>query len=157
MPRKRSIRMLVTGWRHANLFDHGRRVASALTLGHIVHQIRSGAAAGLPPAEWDTDNAPRNVTLVHGACPTGVDRIAATLAAGWGWTVEAHPAIGHPDKDFGNWPAAGPRRNAHMVALGADICVALPGPGSRGTIQCVGMAINARIPVITYPIGTDRP
>jgi hypothetical protein len=46
--------------------------------------------------------------------------------------VEQHPAQGHPTEDFGPWPAAGPRRNAHMIRLGADLCLAFIGPCTSG-------------------------
>jgi hypothetical protein len=38
-----------------------------------------------------------------------------------------------------------------MVALGADICLAFPGPGSIGTWHCIKAAANAGIPVRIYP------
>ncbi len=53
--------------------------------------------------------------LVHGGCPRGADRIADILWRRWGGQVETHPA----DWDrYGR--GAGMRRNADMVAAGAD-------------------------------------
>ena len=43
-------------------------------------------------------------------------------------------------------PAAGPIRNLHMVTLGADICLAFIGPGSKGAVGCAKMAEDAGIP-----------
>jgi hypothetical protein len=100
--------------------------------------------------------------IVHGACPTGAD----AQASWWtrthrviGLTEERHPARRHPTEDFGPWPGAGPRRNAHMVRLGADIALAFIGPctkpgcrkprphGSHGATGCADMAEAAGIPV----------
>ena len=61
------------------------------------------------------DRRPGGVLLVHGACPRGADVIAAAYAARTpGYWVEAHPADWHR---YGR--AAGYRRNAEMIALGA--------------------------------------
>lgn len=83
-------------------------------------------------------------TLVHGDCPYGgVDLMAAAIARELGWEVEPHPA------DFkGRGRKAGPERNQRMVDLGADVCVAMPRPTSRGTIDCIGRARRADIPVV---------
>lgn len=84
------------------------------------------------------DEYPTAIVVVHGACPSGADAMAARWVADWpttGWggvTEEPHPATGHPTEDFGPWPAAGPRRNTHMVRLGADICLAFTGPCTSG-------------------------
>lgn len=80
--------------------------------------------------------------LVSGACPTGADALAEDVARGMGWHVERHPA----DWDA-HGKAAGPKRNQHMVELGADICVAFPLPNSRGTYDCMKRAAAADIPV----------
>ena len=81
-------------------------------------------------------------TLVSGACPTGADALAEDVARGMGWRVERHPA----DWDA-HGKAAGPKRNQHMVDLGAEICVAFPMPDSRGTRDCMKRAATAGIPV----------
>ena len=69
--------------------------------------------------------------VVHGACPTGADAYAARWVQEWrGYpmpgaeyvTEEAHPA------DWSLGRSAGPKRNAAMVALGADLCLAFIGP-----------------------------
>lgn len=82
--------------------------------------------------------------IVHGACPTGADAMAAEWADDYGVQAEPHPA----DWDaYGK--AAGPRRNAEMVALGADLCLAFfkRGAGNRGTGDCAEKALAAGIPV----------
>lgn len=111
----------------------------------------------------------KRLVVVHGACPTGADRIADAWARwhqnrGQNFDIEEHPAKGHPTEDFGEWPGAGPRRNAYMVSLGADACFAFIGPCtsprcrrtdshlSHGASGCAGLAEQAAIPTRrTYP------
>lgn len=90
----------------------------------------------------------RRVVFVHGGCPTGVDAAVdriLTLNRDESWaalcTVERHPA---------RWASlgrsAGPRRNAEMVAAGADVCLAFIRNGSRGATHCADLAEKAGIP-----------
>lgn len=100
----------------------------------------------------------QRLTVVHGDCRTGADRIADAWAEwhrerGQPFDLERHPA-----RNFGPWPAAGPRRNAHMVQLGADACFAFIGPctsprcrrpdphPSHGASGCADLAEQAGIP-----------
>ncbi|MFJ2399805.1 DUF2493 domain-containing protein [Streptomyces xanthochromogenes] len=83
--------------------------------------------------------------IVHGACPRGADAIASWWTRqnrALGITEEAHPA---------NWQANGKRagliRNAHMVNLGADLCLAFIKNGSRGASHTAALAEEAGIPV----------
>jgi hypothetical protein len=82
--------------------------------------------------------------LVHGACPRGADQMADEAAASLGMAVERHPA----DWD-GYGKAAGFIRNAEMVSLGADLCLAFykQGAGNKGTDHCASQAGKAGIPV----------
>ena len=89
------------------------------------------------------DRHPGGVLLVHGACPRGADAIAAAYAARTpGYQIEAHPADW---RRYGR--AAGYRRNAEMIALGADGCAAFIRGGSPGSTSAVRLASAAGIPV----------
>lgn len=100
-----------------------------------------------PKIVWDAINEEftglySEAVIVHGACPHGgVDESAARWAHYVCATEEPHPADW---ERFGK--AAGPKRNQAMVDLGADICLAFPGPSSRGTWDCVKRARRAGIP-----------
>lgn len=98
------------------------------------------------------------LTIVHGACPTGADFFASTWAIGKrDVTVERHRADW---KQLGR--SAGPERNARMVDLGADVCLAFIGrctsprcsqPGrhdSHGATGCAELAEAAGIPVTVF-------
>jgi hypothetical protein len=110
----------------------------------------------------------RPLVVVHGACRTGADAQAADWAAVAGQfttrvALEGHPAQDHPTQDFGPWPGAGPRRNAYMVGLGADLALAFLGPctsprcrrpgphPSHGASGCADLADAASIPVRKWP------
>jgi hypothetical protein len=105
-----------------------------------------GALLSAVPSEADL----RDVTVVHGGCPTGADFFAARAAGELGFLVEEHPA---------DWAehgkAAGPVRNQGMVDAGADVCLAFfqPGAANRGTQDCVIRAMRAGIPIKRYPEG----
>jgi SLOG family YspA-like protein len=93
-----------------------------------------------------------DMVVVHGACKEGADAIADRWAIRRGVTVERYPAEW---RHFGL--SAGYRRNAHMVAAGADICLAFialcakPGcdeempHGSHGATHCADLAEQAGI------------
>ncbi len=77
--------------------------------------------------------------VVHGGA-RGADAIAGEVAKALGLPVEAHPA------DWQRWGrGAGPRRNAEMLALGADLVLAFP--GGRGTEDMVRRARAVGVPV----------
>lgn len=84
--------------------------------------------------------------LVHGACATGADAAAehwfAVAGDKLGCTEVAHPADW---EQFGK--RAGPLRNAQMVKAGADLVLAFPLPGGKGTQHTIELARLAGIPV----------
>jgi hypothetical protein len=95
---------------------------------------------------WIDLGRPMTANLVQGECHLGgADQIAAEIWRGWGFPVEGHPAEMGP-----NGHVLGPKRNAHMVSLGADVCLAFPLPSSRGTRNCMRLAREAGIPVKVY-------
>ena len=85
-----------------------------------------------------------SAVIVHGACPSGADALAAEWASDYGVRTEEHPA----DWD-GYGKAAGFIRNAEMAGLGADLCLAFykQGAGNKGTDHCASQAEKAGIPV----------
>ncbi|MFI5877567.1 SLOG family protein [Streptomyces sp. NPDC051445] len=88
---------------------------------------------------------PCDVTLVHGACPKGADAIAHHFGLVVGIEIEAHPA------DWDSWgKSAGFRRNADMVNLGADLCLAFIRGGSRGASMTAGLARDVQIPTEVF-------
>jgi hypothetical protein len=99
---------------------------------------------------WVTLGYIQNITLVHGACPTGADDIADKHAARLGWDVERHPA---------QWSRYGKRagfvRNAEMVDAGANVCLAFIRNRSKGASMCAELAEKAGIP--TYRFTEEKP
>lgn len=118
-----NLRILVTGSRDFRDTDLAKRAL-----------VWAANVAGV-------DN-PADVTVVHGDA-RGADSVMAKVATSFGCMIEDHPA---------RWDELGKRagivRNCEMVDLGADVCLAFPLPGSRGTWHCMREAEKAGIPVV---------
>ncbi|MEV8638969.1 DUF2493 domain-containing protein [Streptosporangium sp. NPDC051023] len=81
------------------------------------------------------------IVIVHGHA-RGADRLADAWACRNGVEVERYPA------DWATGRGAGPRRNAAMVALGADLVIAAPQGRSLGTRDCMRRAAQAGIEIV---------
>lgn len=100
-------------------------------------------------------------TVVHGDCPTGADALAQELADEFRVRTERYPAKWRehsencPDWHFPlpTCKMAGFRRNAEMVSLGADICLAFQKDRSPGTQSTIQLAQAAGIPTFVYTEG----
>ncbi len=91
---------------------------------------------------YEMDRHPDTV-FVHGDCPRGADRMVREACIRLGYQQEPHPADWDRHKK-----AAGFIRNAEMVKLGADLCIAFIVPGkSNGTEHTATLARSAGIEV----------
>lgn len=118
--------------------------------------------------------------LVEGGCPGGLDKIAREWALATRTPLESHPARWddcapdcpatprhrlprfpnnrfHPGTLDTYCPAAGPRRNARMVSLGALRMFAWRIGRSTGTRNCMALAKAAGIPVTVHHAPVGRP
>jgi hypothetical protein len=115
------LRVLVTGSR---TWTRARDITTALDALHTQHGDR--------------------LIVVHGACPRGADAIADAWCRRHGVAVERHPAA------WSTGPAAGPARNAAMVATSPDLCVAFIRDNSPGATGCAHLAETAGIPTTRH-------
>jgi hypothetical protein len=124
------FRVLVTGSR-----DWDDDPLLCITLAMVVQEAPAGARP----------------VIVHGACPRGADNTADIWARNHQLAIERHRA---------DWSrhgrAAGFRRNAEMVALGADVVLAFIKDGSRGASHTADLAEKAGIPVKRYEQEGER-
>lgn len=107
----------------------------------------------------------QTLVVVHGHCPTGADAIADLWVRAMQMgcfhptpDAERHPAAWRPAGQYNS--AAGFERNAEMVALGADRCLAYLNPcvkttcrkprphDSHGATHCADLAERAGIPTL---------
>jgi hypothetical protein len=106
----------------------------------VIHQV----LRRLAQVAVDLDEVP---VLISGNCPTGADAIAEEFWARSPYPMELHPADWH---QYGK--RAGFVRNAQMVKLEPDVCVAFCKNGSKGTTMCGELAETAGI----YTIWIER-
>lgn len=88
---------------------------------------------------WGTLGGDPETVIVSGNA-WGADEMCERWAESHGLTVERHPADWATHKK-----AAGFVRNAEMVALGADLCVAFIYDGSKGATMTANLAEKAGI------------
>jgi hypothetical protein len=86
---------------------------------------------------------PMHALVVHGACPSGADRMVQRAAEGRGLHVAA---IGARWDCYGK--AAGYKRNAVMLLTQPTIVYAYPLGASPGTRMMIRLAQDAGIPVL---------
>ena len=105
----------------------------------------------------DCHRAGDKLIIVHGACPTGADKFADTVAKklqarGHNIVIEAYPA---------NWSmfgaSAGPRRNAAMFERPTLRCIAFWDGHSTGTLNTIQQAVGRRVLVVIRPAGSSYP
>lgn len=102
-------------------------------------------AKAMADAIIDSGATQEETIIVHGACPNGADMLADHIAYDWNANIEVHPADW---KTHGK--AAGFIRNAEMVNLGADICLAFIKDNSKGASHTLDLAARAGIPVQVF-------
>jgi len=142
LPFSPPLRILVTGsrmWDKPGLIHHVLDEAARDWCGEVV--IVHGQC---DPRDKLGKVVPWERALTYDDFLLGADWHADRYAVARGWTREPYRAKWDL---YGN--SAGHRRNAEMVALGANLCVGFPLGDSPGTRGCVGMALKAHIPVRT--------
>jgi hypothetical protein len=111
----------------------------------------------LNKALWVARDRYEDLTLVWGHCPEGVDRQAFYWALDWiekGLDIQLEP---HPaDWSGPRGKGAGYARNAEMVNLGADLCLAFIQDESAGATHTEQLARKAGIETKTFKRSTKN-
>ena len=93
-------------------------------------------------ALYETKTTFSEAVLIHGACPSGADAMADAYARANGMHIIRRPA---------DWDRYGKRagyvRNAELVDLGPDVCLAFIRQKSRGATMTADLAEGAGIEV----------
>lgn len=90
---------------------------------------------------WQYD---KDITIVHGDCPSGADHIADLIAINQSLEVERYPA----DWTYGK--RAGFVRNKQMVDTDPDQCYAFIKDDSKGATMCAKLASERGIPTYYF-------
>lgn len=86
-----------------------------------------------------------DLIIVHGDCPSGLDRLARSWARWEGIPDEPYPA------DWNKYgKAAGPIRNQEMIDSKPDEAWFFPVGAARGTRDCFERAERAGIPYVIF-------
>lgn len=119
------------------LVTGGRTYSDAAKVDEVLGTILVRAAMAHPGVD-------RPMRLLHGDA-TGADALAKAWAVENQVEAVPFPVLLNEWRCYGK--AAGPIRNARMVAQRPDLVVAFP--GGDGTADCVAQARAAGIPVVT--------
>ena len=114
---------------------------------HAIAQALIEALRERTPKVGNMNFLTGDVTVVHGACPIGADRLADEWCKANFIEVEPHPAKW---QEFGK--RAGFLRNAEMVGLGADLCLAFIKDESRGASMTARLCEEAGIPTRRFTL-----
>jgi len=98
--------------------------------------------AALERSETTAIEEGRALVIRVGDCPTGIDHRARE------WAREKHVTVVEYRADWQKYGhSAGPRRNAEMVADGAELALASWDGRSRGTLDTIRRCVQAGIEV----------
>lgn len=103
--------------------------------------------------------AQKEITVVHGHCPKGADRYADDWALDLQLIYGDETDLVRVERYPADWNGplkkrAGFARNAEMVALGADLCLAFIHNESKGATHCAELAEKAGIPTQIFRSNT---
>lgn len=134
------MRILTTG---------SREWADWKTIWRVLNGICVEFDLNFDPDEYgNTMPDDRKFAIIHGDCPKGADHWVDQWCIGNFFIPERHPA---------NWETFGKRagfvRNAEMVDLGADLCLAFVKNKSKGATHTANLAMRAGIETRWYTDG----